>query len=133
MSPISAPPAAVVPPPDTGSAGLAARVLTDMGCAPSPGLSRLLATQAAGQTPGDQARLAKPLVREFATGVGITAVRLPPASLPDVPDAPSPPPGADRPPAGDEDDMPELFCPGPVHDDPALGGEVNEGIAADRV
>lgn len=30
--------------------------------------------------------------------------------------------------AADGDAMPELFCPGPVRDDPALGEKVNEGI-----
>lgn len=130
-APASAPAAAAVPAPDTGVAGLAARLLSDMARAPSADLPRLLSGQAAAQTAGDQARPAKSLVRGFATGVGTSAVRLPQVALPDAPAAPSPaPPDADRPPADDEDDVPELFCPGPVRDDPALGEEVNEGIVA---
>ncbi len=30
----------------------------------------------------------------------------------------------------DDEEMPELFCPGPVRDNPALGEEVNEGLVA---
>lgn len=110
MSPTSAPPAAAVPAPGTGAAGLAARLLSDMARAPSADLYRLVA--GSGEP-------AKSLVRGFVSGIGTSAVRLPRMAMPE-----------DPPPADGDDDMPELFCPGPVRDDPALGEEVNEGLVA---
>lgn len=114
MSPTSAPPAAAVPVPE--AAGLAARLLSDMARAPSADLSRLLAEPAA-QPAAEPAEPVKSLVRGFVSGVGTSAVRLPRPALPEEP-------------TGDDDDIPELFCPGPVRDDPALGEEVNERLVA---
>ncbi|MBB6377134.1 2-methylisoborneol synthase [Pseudonocardia eucalypti] len=87
-----------------------AAVLADMAGAPSAELATVLRPEPAAAS----------LVRRFAGGLGTSALRR------FVPEEPAP--------AG-EDDMPELFCPGPLRDDPALGEEVNERLVewADQV
>jgi 2-methylisoborneol synthase len=98
---------------------LAYRVLADMGAAPPTDLARLLAAdEGAAAGAGAAVRPARSLVHRFASGVGTAATRVAP-----IPEAPAAEERAD-------DDMPELFCPGPVRDDPALGERVNEGIVA---
>lgn len=111
--------------PDDDPAALAAAVLADMAGAPSVDLARLIGDQASdeGGTP--------PLssVRRFAGGLGTAAIRLPfgtEVTSPPVRTAPEAPTAA----AGDDDAMPELFCPGPFRDNPALGEEVNDGVVA---
>ena len=54
------------------------------------------------------------------TGLGTAAARAFAAST--EPTGPTREPAAD----GDDEQMPELFCPGPIRDDPALGEVVNE-------
>jgi 2-methylisoborneol synthase len=94
-------------------AGLAAAVLTNMAGAPSADLSGLL-----GREVSEADTLAASTVRRFATGVGMSALRFPQS------------PQFEQPRPADDDDMPELFCPGPVRDNPALGEEVNERLVA---
>ncbi|GAA2222604.1 family 2 encapsulin nanocompartment cargo protein terpene cyclase [Micromonospora olivasterospora] len=81
--------------------GFAAAILAATGRAPSAELSQV----AAGPTALD--RLTD------STGLGRSAFR--------IPRSPMLPPPTD-------DGVPELFCPGPVRDDPALGETVNDGI-----
>ena len=61
---------------------------------------------------------------EQASTLGMSAARLP-LLLADRPREPAPLPPE---PVVDDDsaEVPELFCPGPVRDNPALGEEVNE-------
>ncbi|MEV6227823.1 family 2 encapsulin nanocompartment cargo protein terpene cyclase [Saccharopolyspora shandongensis] len=109
--------------------GLAMSLLTSMAGAPPVDLSRLLTDDGRGEP----ARLAS--VRRFATGPGTAALRFPhlPADAP-VPSPRSAPTGlgattprtrGDR---AEDDYMPELFCPGPMRDDPALGQEVDDRL-----
>ncbi|TDC48288.1 Camphene synthase [Micromonospora sp. KC207] len=90
---------------DSGSAGtltgLAATILSDMVGAPPAELTRVT---------GPALRLNGP------SGLGTAALRISPPSVP-----------AAVPPAPDRG-RPELFCPGPVRDDPALGEEVNDRV-----
>lgn len=123
---------------------LAVSVLTDTANAPPADLSRLvdgLPTLAA--TP----RLAASTVHRFATGLGTSALRFPPPATGEVPALGGGTTGRvlggpvglgtsgwrvagvpSAPSEGDDDSMPELFCPGPVRDNPALGEEVNERL-----
>lgn len=94
------------------AAEVAASLLTDMAGAPDADLSRLLDRRAADAVPLDVS-----LVRGFTPGPGTAAMRFP-ALLDDA--------RRDEPDGGSDDDtIPELFCPGPLRDDPALGAEVN--------
>jgi 2-methylisoborneol synthase len=116
---------------------LAAAVLADTANAPPADLSRLV--------DGANPRPAASTVRRFASGVGTSALRFPAQATGEVPAlgggttgrvpggpaglgtsgwrvAPSPSPSAD------DDAMPELFCPGAVRDNPALGKEVDERL-----
>lgn len=81
--------------------GLVAAILSDTGRAPAAQLSRVTTATAALD------RVVKP------TGLGTAAFQI---------GRPAP----DRRP--DDDSVPELFCPGPLRDDPALGEEVNERV-----
>ncbi|WP_051581157.1 family 2 encapsulin nanocompartment cargo protein terpene cyclase [Pseudonocardia acaciae] len=96
-------------------------ILADMTGAPSTDLSALLAADGAG------AEAAVPsTVRRFASGVGMAGLRFP-RLLTEPSPSPSPEPSSESE-AEDDDSMPELFCPGPIRDDPALGEEVNERL-----
>jgi 2-methylisoborneol synthase len=86
-------------------AGLAAAILSNMDQAPPGDLSSLLR----GRTP------VEPAVRLGPVGLGTSAARLFPQPV-------------SRPRPAADSDEPELFCPGPVRDDPALGEEVNERL-----
>jgi 2-methylisoborneol synthase len=98
-------------------AELATAVLADMRSAPSGALSALLTADAP-----------EPLSLVFPTEqpstLGMSAARLPLllADRPREPAALPPEPAVDD----DTDEAPELFCPGPLRDNPALGEEVNE-------
>jgi 2-methylisoborneol synthase len=63
------------------------------------------------------------------TGLGTAGARLPTGATAVAQPGVA---GTAEPPADDDesDDMPELFCPGAVRDDPALGEIVNEGLVA---
>ncbi len=87
-------------------ATVAGSVLSNMAGAPSSDLSQLLG--------GDKKSL-NSLVHRFAGGIGTSALRIPQNAPPPTESA-------------DDDDMPELFCPGPVRDDPELGEEVNNRV-----
>jgi 2-methylisoborneol synthase len=114
-----------VPPPlvaEPDSLGVA--VLADMAGAPSAELSAVL-LDAAGQPPG----LAVSLLRRFAGGPGMAALRFPALAGPDTPPDQNHDndPDSDRDRDGDRgEEVPELFCPGPLRDDAALGEHVNE-------
>jgi 2-methylisoborneol synthase len=121
-----------LPAPDlTGDpAALGAIVLANMAHAPSATLSTLLHPGAAE----DARRVTSSTVRRFASGLGTSALRFP---TPHTMDTPTQPPAAipaleppHTPAPADDDTMPELFCPGPVRDDPALGEEVNDRLVA---
>lgn len=101
----------------TAMTDLAASLLSDMAGAPSADLTGLL-----GRARKDPTPAAASTVRRFVSGPGTSGVRFPPlladvraeqAAAQDVADD------------GDDDAIPELFCPGPLRDDPALGEEVN--------
>lgn len=95
---------------DAGApARLAAALLSDRAGAPPAELSVLLD---AGRQ--ESAPLASSTLRGFASGLGTSGVRFPPLLADDQAEEPE-----------DDDAMPELFCPGPLRDDPALGEEVN--------
>jgi 2-methylisoborneol synthase len=103
---------------------LGAAVLADMASAPSPDLSVLLGEPA----PVDAPPRVASTVRRFASGLGMSALRFPHVPMgadaaTDVLDQP-----AGERDAADDDSMPELFCPGPVRDNPALGEEVNDRL-----
>ena len=102
-------------------AELAAAVLADMRAAPSFELSALLADTTDRPEPTPPSLL---FPTEQPSTLGMSAARLP-LLLADRPREPAPLPPE---PAVDEDsdEAPELFCPGPVRDNPALGEEVNE-------
>lgn len=89
----------------------AAAILTNMAGAPPTDLSGLL-----GKELSEARVLAASTVRRFATGLGMSAMRFPQRPQPEQPRSEG------------EEDMPELFCPGPVRDNPALGEEVNERL-----
>lgn len=78
---------------------LASSILSNLDRAPSARLSRLTRPRLDGPT-----------------GLGTSALRIPPASSPTVAAA------------GDAAGEPRLFCPGPIRDDPALGEEVNNRL-----
>jgi 2-methylisoborneol synthase len=116
---------------------LAAAVLADTANAPPADLSRLVG--------GADPRRAASTVHRFATGLGTSALRFPPPAAGEVPALGGGTTGrvlgtpaglgtsalrvaASPVPSGDDDSMPELFCPGPVRDDPALGKEVDERL-----
>jgi 2-methylisoborneol synthase len=97
--------------------GLGVAALANMTGAPSPDLSVLL-DSAADEPPG----LGVSVLRRFAGGPGMSALRFPGIpSLDETIDRASSP-GDD----GDDDDMPALFCPGPVYDNAVLGEHVND-------
>jgi len=64
----------------------------------------------ASAPPADLGRLLAPSLPQGPTGLGTSGLQL----IAEPPEQPA-----------DDDAMPELFCPGPVRDDPALGVEVN--------
>lgn len=98
--------------PSTGEpiamSGPAESLLADMSGAPPGDLSRLINKR----TP-----LASSTIRQFATGPGTAALRFPLLLSDDTPDEPAA-----------DDAIPELFCPGPLRDDRALGEEVNDRL-----
>jgi 2-methylisoborneol synthase len=114
-------------------AGLGGAVLANMTHAPSARLSTLLTPDSVR----DRRRLTASTastVRRFASGLGTAALRLP---TPDSVATPAQPSAAtradhtdDTPASAEDDAMPELFCPGPLRDDPALGEEVNNRLVA---
>lgn len=119
----------------TDPSGMAASLLRNMTGAPPADLSRLIAGDSHLEAP----QLAS--VRRFATGPGTAALRFPQLSaVRAAPEAASAPPlwgptdlGTSGSASGgggatDDDSMPELFCPGPVRDNPALGKEVDERL-----
>ncbi|WP_197672047.1 family 2 encapsulin nanocompartment cargo protein terpene cyclase [Alloactinosynnema sp. L-07] len=94
----------------------AAAVLADMDTAPAGELAALLAGAGLARTPST---VFPPI--ENPTSLGMSAVLLPlllAARLREEAEDPEP--------ADDDDAIPELFCPGPVRDNPALGEEVND-------
>ncbi|WP_081900220.1 family 2 encapsulin nanocompartment cargo protein terpene cyclase [Allokutzneria albata] len=95
----------------------AAAVLSDMATAPSGELAALL-SDPPRVTPSSLV-----FVTEQPSMLGMSAAQLP-FLRPDPPADPAAEPDS----AGDDDEIPELFCPGPVRDDPALGEEVNERL-----
>lgn len=116
---------------------LSAAVLADTANAPSADLSLLVGAA--------DPRRAASTVHRFATGLGTSALRFPAPATREVPALGgggtgrvlAAPAGlgtsalrvAGSPaPSGDDDEMPELFCPGPVRDNPALGKEVDERL-----
>lgn len=130
------------PPPATQSdvddlTALAAAVLADTTNAPPADLWRL----AGGADP----RPAGSVVRRFATGIGTSALRFPALATGEVPPLGGGTTGrvpggasglgtsgwrvaAGPAPREDDHSMPELFCPGPVRDNPALGKEVDDRL-----
>ncbi|RZS43423.1 2-methylisoborneol synthase [Herbihabitans rhizosphaerae] len=123
--------------------GIVESLLADMAGAPPADLSRLLEPSSGrvARTPST--------VQRFTSGLGTSAVRVPlsepvpPATRDlgthDIPrltglgtsavQLVAPPVEQPSEPSPSTDDsMPELFCPGPVRDDPALGEEVNERV-----
>jgi 2-methylisoborneol synthase len=105
---------------------LAASLLANMTGAPPADLTQLL--PGAGTTPHPAS------IGRFATGLGTAAVRIPGSWADTVVPPVYPPPtlpaltGAGTPGSGGDDSMPELFCPGPVRNDPALGQEVDDRL-----
>jgi 2-methylisoborneol synthase len=126
-----------------GLTALAAAVLADTAGAPPAELSRLVDGL---PTLGSAPRRAASTVRRFTTGLGTSALRFPSPATGEVPALGGGATGrvlggptglgtsgwrvgAGTAPSRDEDDsMPELFCPGALRDDPALGEEVNERL-----
>lgn len=89
-------------------AELAAAILSNMEGAPPGDLARLLGDRKRGRPLG---------FHQAPVGLGTSAARLAPALAAGL--VPKPAAGSDE---------PELFCPGAIRDDPALGEEVNEGL-----
>jgi 2-methylisoborneol synthase len=99
--------------------GSGVAVLADMAGAPSSELSVLL--EPADKPPG----LEVSLLRRFAGGLGMSALRFPAISgLDELTGQAGSSDDGDG--DGDGDDMPELFCPGPIRDNAALGEHVND-------
>ncbi|MEV6521320.1 family 2 encapsulin nanocompartment cargo protein terpene cyclase [Longispora sp. NPDC051575] len=99
-------------------AALARALLSDTWAAPSAALDDVLDPPEPTVPAAFQAR---------PTGLGTSAARLVAGLLGPSPTAAEEP--GEAPPAED-DPLPELFCPGPVRDDPALGELVNERLVA---
>ncbi|AHH97967.1 hypothetical protein KALB_4605 [Kutzneria albida DSM 43870] len=97
----------------------AATLVADMRAAPTGELSALL-----GGDPGLAPQQASSLLflSEQPTTLGMSAARLPLL----LAGRPGEPPPLAEPEPEDSEEVPELFCPGPVRDNPALGEEVNE-------
>jgi 2-methylisoborneol synthase len=87
---------------------------TSAGTRPRPGPER-----AAPAVP--DAPLPPPALPTGPTGLGSAAVRITPTNTP---------PAQRRQRDAASDDVPELYCPPPARDDPALGEEVNERLVA---
>ncbi|MGH8879806.1 MAG: hypothetical protein ACRD0P_21060, partial [Stackebrandtia sp.] len=85
------------------AAAVAARLLADSSAAPGGELAKVI--EETGRPP-----LAS-TVRGYIGGIGTSAVRFPPLLV-----EPEPAESGES-----NDDMPELFCPGPLRDDPSLG------------
>ena len=94
------------------AAALTAILLADTSSAPSVDLAKVI--EETGRPPLASA------VRGFIGGIGTSALRFP-ALLAEPETTKDGESG---------DDMPELFCPGPLRDDPALGKEVNDRLVA---
>lgn len=94
------------------AAALAAQLLADSSAAPSIELAKVI----------EETEMPPPAstVRGYIGGIGTSALHFP-ALLGEAE------PGAS---AESDDDMPELFCPGPLRDNPALGKEVNDRLVA---
>ncbi|WP_436500105.1 family 2 encapsulin nanocompartment cargo protein terpene cyclase [Actinokineospora sp. HUAS TT18] len=90
----------------------ATALLASMGTAPGSELAAVLAA-----SPPAPAASSVFLPIENPSSLGMAAVRLPQLLM-----APAPEP---EPEPADDDEIPELFCPGPVRDNPALGEEVD--------
>lgn len=101
---------------------LGVAALANMAGAPSADLSILLGS-AANEPPS----LGVSVLRRFATGPGMSALRFPgiPSLDEAIDQATSPGDEGDD---GADEDMPALFCPGPVHDNAALGEHVNDRL-----
>lgn len=116
-------------PPTAGDGGpapallaLAAAILTDTGGAPPADLARVFESPSA-PIPSRPAVLPEPTVSRPAIplgpkGLGAAGLSLPGSRVPEV--------GGGTATTGS--DHPELFCPGPIRDDPALGKEVNDRL-----
>lgn len=104
------------PPATDDLARRAAAVLADMDTAPAAELGTLLAEKQPGRLPSTVFPLG-----EKADGLGMAALHVPGRLAARLREAVEPPDAED-----DSDEIPELFCPGPVRDNPALGEEVNE-------
>lgn len=107
--------------PETHPQDLGAAILANMTGAPPPELSTLstLSTLVDPSNAGDPPGSAASAVRRFASGLGTSAIQFP--ELP-TPTTTHPNPGST------DDDMPQLFCPGPIRDNPALGELINDHI-----
>jgi 2-methylisoborneol synthase len=123
-------------------AGWDTSILVNADDLPPGDLSQLVGSR----MPAEAGRLAASTVHRFAAGLGTTAVRFPPLFIDDVAEPaqatsgaatvrPDGPTGlgtsalrvtAGRPGAGAA--FPELFCPGALRDDRALGDEVNDRV-----
>lgn len=105
------------------SVGPAMALLADMKSAPSADLARLLESS--------EPDLPVPSsIRRFATGLGTSAIQFPSTSSTSPVDSPAVTAPSEEPSGEDGDAMPELFCPGPIRDDRALGEEVNQRLVA---
>ncbi len=120
LSPVSDPPAA------HGLSGLISALLShprrpDPGALPAP----VVDLPKAEQSPPAPPTITTGILTG-PTGLGTSAARALVATLPAAVAAPSVEPDD----TVAEESMPELFCPGPVRDDPALGEDVNERLVA---
>lgn len=126
------PPDATAPAIAPGIAGLVGALLSNPR---RPDPRRLPQPREPGPSPADAATPTAPaeaVATELPTGLlvptglGTAAARR--FAQPQVAEPAAP--GAAAPSAESDDDMPELFCPGPLRDDPALGAIVDEGVVA---
>lgn len=110
------------------TAGPAVVLLADMQAAPSADLGSLLQTDGADLP-------ATASIRRFASGIGTSAIRFPSVADSVATELTGSDAEADTAADEEDDSMPELFCPGPLRDDPELGAEVNSRLVewADEV
>lgn len=114
--------------PAAGDLGrLAGAILSDLSHAPPGELTRVLATVGVTSELAGGRRPPSPVGRGAGislgpTGLGTAASRPLSGTLSGMPSR--------HPPADADERFPELFCPGPLRDDPALGREVNDRVVA---
>jgi 2-methylisoborneol synthase len=113
-------------PAEQGLSGLISALLShpqrpDAGALPAP----VVDLPEPAQTPPAPPAIA-PAILAGPTGLGTSAARALVAPL----HADVAAPDVELDDTGDEESMPELFCPGALRDDPALGEEVNERLVA---